>query len=311
MVAYGISKNKVETLDNASDKKGLTMQYSQYAHAGELQHSSYSDSVYSGFNKAPVVWQRRFKLRLLIYMCCFSITIVAASAAAIFMSTRATLQSDRLEATLRMLLENFNAGDCGTVTSERLESNEPSSAGELHGGKQNAGDATRNITSASVRPRQQLLASAHVSGAKLTNDNNFALISNWSVTNSSDSFCSMIKHRDGRLVVLHAGLYYVYSQVQFLNYPADDLGSTHAQLSHSVCRWNVVYPNDGIKIVMKRTMTARWPLGTDVDQRASYLGGVYALRAGDEVFVRLSKSGVRNESQMTFFGMFAIQMNSA
>jgi len=182
------------------------------------------------------------------------------------------------------------------------------SASDSTGAGQNADDAKRNITPPTVRHRpQQLLASAHVSGAKLTTDNNYAVISNWSVTNSSDSFCSLIKHRDGRLIVLHPGLYYVYSQVQFLNYPAEDLGSTHAQLGHSVVRWNFVYPNDGNKIVMRRSVTARWSLGTDVDERASYLGGVYALRAGDKLFVRLSKkSGVQSDPKTTFFGLFSI-----
>jgi len=71
----------------------------------------------------------------------------------------------------------------------------------------------------------------------------------------------------------------------------------------------VVYPNDGNKLVMKRSFTVRWSADTAVDQKASYLGGVYSLRVGDEVFVRVSKSsisGVNRDPKATFFGMFAL-----
>jgi len=155
--------------------------------------------------------------------------------------------------------------------------------------------------------------SAHVAGAivKPMPDNRAAQIMNWTVTDKADSFCSLIRHNNGKLVIPLDGIYFVYSQAQFLSYPNDGddpriAGHTHAQLGHFVYRWNQVYPNDGTKLLMRRSLTARWNNDSDMDQRASYMAAAFRLRENDELFVRMSNHGINDDAKATFFGAFLL-----
>jgi len=159
----------------------------------------------------------------------------------------------------------------------------------------------------------QINISAHVTSPvfKVTNETaeKTAEIVDWKKTNHGDSFCSVIGQRNGRLIIPLDGNYFVYSQIQFLNNPHGDeriAGFSYVQLAHFVYKYNIVYPNDGNKLLMRRSSTAHWGQERNVDHHASYLGGMFRLRAGDELLVKLTDNGVHGDPKSTFFGVFLI-----
>jgi len=170
----------------------------------------------------------------------------------------------------------------------------------------------------------KVVTAAHVTGAIVTDIEDFTDITSWSVVRTivdrtscrGRAAClTIITYKNGRLVIPQDGLYFVYSQVQFLAYPRTHpllVGHTHAQLSHSVLKWNQIYPNDGTKLIAQRSLSVRWQLGaadSEVDEQASYIGSLFDLQEGDQLFVRLSKFGILNDTTATFFGMYSVLGN--
>jgi len=168
-------------------------------------------------------------------------------------------------------------------------------------------------------------SAGHLSGAIVSDRGEFAEITSWTVVHivNSDQKCQqpkslsdseVIGYKNGRLVTSRDGFYFVYSQVQFLTYPASDArlaGHTRVQLSHSIWKWNSMYPNDGNKMIAQRSLSVRWQLAdVAVDEQASYIGGLFEIQQGDQLFVQLSNYGILNDTTTTFFGMYSVIDNT-
>lgn len=139
-------------------------------------------------------------------------------------------------------------------------------------------------------------------------------IDNW-IHNADLGFTSQVTYRHGRIVVKASGLYYVYSQISFLEvFDVDNRGvairndylESHS-LSHYMYRYNLIYPNGGEEELMQNSITKCWGQNKAFGEYSSYLGAVFYLRKGDEVFVKVSNlTLIVQNPKSNYFGLFKL-----
>lgn len=133
-------------------------------------------------------------------------------------------------------------------------------------------------------------------------------IAHW-ISNEDLAFTNKVQYRHGRIVILEPGLYYVYSQLSFLevfdNPSAIDMGSQ--SLSHYIYRYNIIYPHGGEEAMIQNSITKCWGQNKAFGEYTSYLGAVFHLRQGDELFVKVSNlTLIVREPKLNYFGLFKI-----
>ncbi|XP_050390014.1 tumor necrosis factor ligand superfamily member 10 [Patella vulgata] len=136
-------------------------------------------------------------------------------------------------------------------------------------------------------------------------------ISNW-IYNQDLAFAKKVTYRHGRIVVPVPGLYYVYSQISFLelfmNRDSGNGASTESpSLSHYLYRYNIIYPNGGEEKMIQNSITKCWGQNKGFGEYTSYLGAVFDLRQGDEIFVKVSNlTMVVKDPKSNYFGLFKL-----
>ncbi|KAL8559053.1 hypothetical protein ACOMHN_008241 [Nucella lapillus] len=129
------------------------------------------------------------------------------------------------------------------------------------------------------------------------------------------AFINHVTYRYGRIVVPEDGLYYVYSQVAFLEVislpgasrPSSEHGTESPSLSHYLYRYNIIYPNGGEEKLVQNSITKCWGPNKAFGEYTSYLGALFHLRQGDEVFVKVSNlTMMAMDPKSNYFGMFKI-----
>ncbi|KAL3847946.1 hypothetical protein ACJMK2_018835 [Sinanodonta woodiana] len=134
-------------------------------------------------------------------------------------------------------------------------------------------------------------------------------ISQW-IYDEDLAFYNLVSYRHGRIVILTPGLYYVYSQVSFLE--MFGIGSNTAEtgsqsLSHYLYRYNIVYPNGGEETLIQNSITKCWGQNKNFGEYTSYLGAIFQLRQGDELFVKVSNlSLIVRDPKQNYFGVFKL-----
>ena len=98
------------------------------------------------------------------------------------------------------------------------------------------------------------------------------------------------------------GLYFVYCQILY-NRAATDTHPHPKLASNYVSRHSVVYPaSSGILLKARHTRAS----GVD-DRHSSYVGGLFFLHAGDQLFVQVSiPELVSHDDKASFFGLFRV-----
>ncbi|NXL67319.1 TNF10 factor, partial [Chordeiles acutipennis] len=116
-----------------------------------------------------------------------------------------------------------------------------------------------------------------------------------------------ITYRDGRLRVNQAGKYYVYSQIYF-RYPSDG-ASAHVSVPQLVqcINWKTSYSQP--ILLLKGVGTKCWAPEADYGLHALYQGGLFELKAGDELFVSVSSLAIDyNDAAASYFGAFRLDL---
>ncbi|NXK51236.1 TNF10 factor, partial [Chauna torquata] len=116
-----------------------------------------------------------------------------------------------------------------------------------------------------------------------------------------------ITYRDGRLRVNQAGKYYVYSQIYF-RYPSDR-ASTRVSVPQLVqcINWKTSYSQP--ILLLKGVGTKCWAPEADYGLHALYQGGLFELKAGDELFVSVSSLAINyNDAAASYFGAFRLDL---
>ncbi|NWW53796.1 TNF10 factor, partial [Pedionomus torquatus] len=116
-----------------------------------------------------------------------------------------------------------------------------------------------------------------------------------------------ITYRDGRLRVNQAGKYYVYSQIYF-RYPSDGGGARLAVPQLVQCiNWKTSYSQP--ILLLKGVGTKCWAPEADYGLHALYQGGLFELKAGDELFVSVSSLAIDyNDAAASYFGAFRLDL---
>ncbi|XP_061227070.1 tumor necrosis factor ligand superfamily member 10-like isoform X2 [Neopsephotus bourkii] len=116
-----------------------------------------------------------------------------------------------------------------------------------------------------------------------------------------------ITYQDGRLRVNQAGKYYVYSQIYF-RYPSDVAGSQGSVPQLVQCiNWKTSYSQP--ILLLKGVGTKCWAPEADYGLHALYQGGLFELKAGDELFVSVSSLAIDyNDAAASYFGAFRLDL---
>ncbi|XP_062849397.1 TNF superfamily member 10, like isoform X1 [Trichomycterus rosablanca] len=113
---------------------------------------------------------------------------------------------------------------------------------------------------------------------------------------------------NGRLRVPQDGRYYLYSQVYF-RYPspseAEQRGASHQLVQCVYKKTSYLRPIQ----LLKGVGTKCWAPDAEYALHSVYQGGLFELRAGDEVFVSVSSpSMVYGEDSSSYFGAFRLDL---
>ncbi|XP_021261331.1 tumor necrosis factor ligand superfamily member 10-like [Numida meleagris] len=116
-----------------------------------------------------------------------------------------------------------------------------------------------------------------------------------------------ITYRDGRLRVNQAGKYYVYSQIYF-RYSRDGAGTRVSVPQLVQCiNWKTSYSQP--ILLLKGVGTKCWAPEADYGLHALYQGGLFELKAGDELFVSVSSLAIDyNDAAASYFGAFRLDL---
>ncbi|NWR53918.1 TNF10 factor, partial [Bucorvus abyssinicus] len=116
-----------------------------------------------------------------------------------------------------------------------------------------------------------------------------------------------ITYRDGRLRVNQAGKYYVYSQIYF-RYPSDGASARVSVPQLVQCiNWKTSYSQP--ILLLKGVGTKCWAPEANYGLHALYQGGLFELKAGDELFVSVSSLSIDyNDAAASYFGAFRLDL---
>ncbi|PKK18526.1 tumor necrosis factor ligand superfamily member 10, partial [Columba livia] len=116
-----------------------------------------------------------------------------------------------------------------------------------------------------------------------------------------------ITYRDGRLRVNQAGKYYVYSQIYF-RYPSDGASARVSVPQLVQCiNWKTSYSQP--ILLLKGVGTKCWAPEANYGLHALYQGGLFELKAGDELFVSVSSLAIDyNDAAASYFGAFRLDL---
>lgn len=139
------------------------------------------------------------------------------------------------------------------------------------------------------------------------------LISKW-IYDADLGFTQKVGYQYGRLVVPSTGLYFIYSQVSFLEMldiakqgESKPQSTASSSLSHYLYRYNIIYPRGGEETLIQNSITKCLGNNKAFGEYTSYLGAVFKLRQGDEIFVKVSNlTLLTKDPKSNYFGMFKI-----
>uniref|UniRef100_A0A8V0Z3C0 Tumor necrosis factor ligand superfamily member 10 n=1 Tax=Gallus gallus TaxID=9031 RepID=A0A8V0Z3C0_CHICK len=116
-----------------------------------------------------------------------------------------------------------------------------------------------------------------------------------------------ITYRDGRLRVNQAGKYYVYSQIYF-RYSRDGAGARVSVPQLVQCiNWKTSYSQP--ILLLKGVGTKCWAPEAEYGLHALYQGGLFELKAGDELFVSVSSLAIDySDAAASYFGAFRLDL---
>ncbi|NWS76911.1 TNF10 factor, partial [Crotophaga sulcirostris] len=116
-----------------------------------------------------------------------------------------------------------------------------------------------------------------------------------------------ITYRDGRLRVNQAGKYYIYSQIYF-RYPSAGASAAVSVPQLVQCiNWKTSYSQP--ILLLKGVSTKCWAPEADYGLHALYQGGLFELKAGDELFVSVSSLAIDyNDAAASYFGAFRLDL---
>ncbi|NXG43360.1 TNF10 factor, partial [Psilopogon haemacephalus] len=163
-----------------------------------------------------------------------------------------------------------------------------------------AGKPSAHLT---LRPQSLTLDGTSVGFGNLSQSCRHA-IARWE-DSSIHSHLQNITYSRGRLRVNQAGKYYVYSQIYF-RYPSAGAHRSVPQLVQCI-NWKTSYSQP--ILLLKGVGTKCWAPEANYGLHALYQGGLFELKAGDELFVSVSSLSIDyNDAAASYFGAFRLDL---
>ena len=141
----------------------------------------------------------------------------------------------------------------------------------------------------------------------ITGTNGAHKITSW-ISDGDVTHRRHVTYNNGCLVIPTDGLYYVYTQVHFVEYQlfSERHGGDSQRVSHFLFRFNPFYPSVGEERLLQSSESKSW--ARDVFEHTSYLGATFHLRAGDEIYVAVSDPTLlHGDFKSSYFGVVQIK----
>ncbi|KAF5911597.1 tumor necrosis factor ligand superfamily member 14 [Diceros bicornis minor] len=121
------------------------------------------------------------------------------------------------------------------------------------------------------------------------------------------AFLRGLTYRDGALVIVRAGYYYIYSKVQLGSVGCSQVQGSGLPITHGLYKRTPRYPEE-LELLVSRQSPCGRATNARVWWDSSFLGGVVHLDAGEEVVVRvLDERLVRlRDGTRSYFGAFMV-----
>uniref|UniRef100_A0A8C8RH26 Tumor necrosis factor ligand superfamily member 10 n=1 Tax=Pelusios castaneus TaxID=367368 RepID=A0A8C8RH26_9SAUR len=116
-----------------------------------------------------------------------------------------------------------------------------------------------------------------------------------------------ITYEDGKLRVSQAGKYYIYSQIYF-RYPSEGVAARSSGHQLVQCINHETSYGQPL-LLLKGVGTKCWAPEADYGLHAIYQGGLFELKAGDELFVSVSSLAIDyDDTAASYFGAFRLDL---
>ncbi|XP_015328071.1 tumor necrosis factor ligand superfamily member 10 isoform X2 [Bos indicus] len=159
---------------------------------------------------------------------------------------------------------------------------------------------------------------AHITGSnrKKSSKNEKAVghkINSWESSRKGHSFLNNLYLRNGELVILQTGFYYIYSQTYFrFQEPEEVLGTVSTEENRKKIKQMVQYIYkytnypDPI-LLMKSARNSCWSKDSEYGLYSIYQGGIFELKENDRIFVSVTNERLVDlDQEASFFGAFLI-----
>ncbi|KAL5005308.1 hypothetical protein ScPMuIL_018764 [Solemya velum] len=132
-------------------------------------------------------------------------------------------------------------------------------------------------------------------------------VRNWTLSDPQAHISGFEVGETGRLKVQKGGLYFLYSQVRFDMYHMRPALLPHQSLHHYILRYNVIYPNDGVQLLLKSSSTLCWADKKDYEDHVTSMGAALYLLPYDELYVQVSNTSlISRDPKASYFGLFKL-----
>ncbi|XP_060690600.1 tumor necrosis factor ligand superfamily member 10-like [Hemiscyllium ocellatum] len=128
------------------------------------------------------------------------------------------------------------------------------------------------------------------------------------------AFLHSVEYKNGELIILQTGLYYIYAQTYFRYREITGAGDSHPgallSVSGNTQMVQYIYKNTAYPdpiLLMKNTRTTCWAKNREYELHSIYQGGLFELRYLDRIFVTVSNiSWIDMADGSSFFGAFFV-----
>ncbi|XP_004675447.2 PREDICTED: tumor necrosis factor ligand superfamily member 10 [Condylura cristata] len=138
-------------------------------------------------------------------------------------------------------------------------------------------------------------------------------INTWESSRKGHSFLNSFHLRNGELVIIKPGFYYIYSQTYFrFQESEENLGTVSTEKGKKKNKQMVQYIYkytsypDPI-MLMKSARSSCWSKDSEYGLYSIYQGGIFELKEGDRIFVSVTNDKlIAMDQEASFFGAFLI-----
>ncbi|KAM5335924.1 tumor necrosis factor ligand superfamily member 10 [Glossophaga mutica] len=135
-------------------------------------------------------------------------------------------------------------------------------------------------------------------------------ITSWESSRRGHSFLNNMHLRNGELIILQTGLYYIYSQTYFRFQEPEDVSTAgnrrkNKQMVQYIYKFTTY--SDPI-LLMKSARNSCWSKDSEYGLYSIYQGGIFELKENDKIFVSVTNEELMDmDQEASFFGAFLIR----